>query len=160
MKVIPKKAVEWMMMSSENILLEVETCYIRFFFPSKICVHLCKGISWQVNLSRLDFPWILRWCYFNSLSRGCILNFVSCLLPFYISSNVKYPPMSNTACYCKIVKSNIVPPRTGCLFHSKLFSGKLNETWSRSCWKIKKRNGRKSLYWMFPTKADTRPSPL
>ena len=65
---------------------------------------LCKGISWQVNLSRLDFPWILRWCYFTSLSHACILNFL-CVYSF-IPALIP----SNTPCYGKIVKSNTAFP--------------------------------------------------
>ena len=117
-------------------------------FSSKICT-LCKGISWQVNLSRLDFPWILRWCYFHSLSAASfwLFSLVSLLfaLSSLISSNVKY-----AACYCKIVKSNtagriVSSFLSSCLFHRKVFSGKLNQTLFRSCQKIKKRSGRKSL---------------
>ena len=57
------------------------------FFSSEICT-LCKGISWQVNLSRLDFPWILRWCYFRSLSAAFWIFFFVSLL-FALSSRLQ-----------------------------------------------------------------------
>ena len=103
-----RKFVQWQMMSSLSLWklkLNVTSFFFRF---QNLHFTLCKGISWQVNLSRLDFPWILRWCYFTSLSRACILNFLSSV--FALWSHLLYPPMSNTACYCKIVKSNTASP--------------------------------------------------
>ena len=120
--------------------LNMETeCYFRFL--PKICTR-CKGISWKVNPSRMDFPWILRLCYFRSLSLGFwILSFVSLL--FALSSGLSCLPMSNTSLLLQNCKLKHSP---SCLFHWKVFSGKLNETLFRfCCWKIKKRNGRKSL---------------
>ena len=88
--------------------LDMETeCYFRFL--PKICTR-CKGISWKVNPSRMDFPWILRLCYFRSLSLGFwILSFVSLL--FALSSGLSCLPMSNTSLLlqnCKLKHS--LPP--------------------------------------------------
>ena len=93
-------------------------------------------VGFSMNIKMMLFPQFV----------SCILNFLFCqpiVCPF-ISS-----PMSNTACYCKIVKSNtaaqFLPFPPSCLFHRKVFSGKLNQTLFRSSQKIKKRSGRKSL---------------
>ena len=108
-------------------------CFSFFFnFSFKFCT-LCNEISWQVNLSRLYFPWIFRWSYFNS--------FWLHLNPPFV--NVLFAPPSFLQCQIRLViaklsKSNTEPrsfsfflPR---LFHPrKVLSGKLDETLFRSC---------------------------
>ena len=122
-------------------------CFSFFFnFSFKFCT-LCNEISWQVNLSRLYFPWIFRWSYFNSFW----LHFESPLCQRLICSPI-LPPMSNTPCYCKIVK---VKHRAAqfLLFSSPSFSSaesferqtRRNSVPLLPCWKIKKRSGGKSL---------------
>ena len=82
----------------------VHYTFTSVLFSSQICT-LCNEISWQVNLSRLDFPWILRWCYFHSLSASFWLFSFVCS---FISDILQCQILSLLLQNCKVKQSRIV----------------------------------------------------
>ena len=118
-------------------------CYIVFFSLPKFALYSVQRNFMASKSFKVGFSMNIKMMLFHQFVTRLHFEF-SLSSVFALSSHLLYPPMSNTACYCKIVKSNTAfPPFV--FFIGKLFSGKLNQTLFRSCWKIKKRNGGKSL---------------
>ena len=90
-------------------------------------------VGFSMNIKMMLFHQFVTRLHFE-FSLFCVCS----LVPSLISSNVKYGLLLQN---CKVKHS--FPPFV--FFIGKLFSGKLNQTLFRSCWKIKKRNGGKSL---------------
>ena len=96
MKVIPKKAVEWMMMSSENILLEVELLLHQVFPPFQNLRSSMQRNFMASKSFKVGFSMNIKMMLFQQFVTG--LHFEFCLLfapllyilQCQISSNVKY----------------------------------------------------------------------
>ena len=136
-----RKFVQWVMMSSLS-LWKLKLNVTSFFSLPKFALYSVQRnfmasksfkVGFSMNIKMMLFHQFVTRLHFE-FSLFCVCS----LVPSLISSNVKYGLLLQN---CKVKHS--FPPFV--FFIGKLFSGKLNQTLFRSGWKIKKRNGRKSL---------------
>ena len=111
------------------LLFYFSFCILHFAFPHFVILNFSSVYSFILHFA---------FC----ISTLIILNFSS--VCSFIPSLI-HPPMSNMRLVIEKLKTQTQAFPLLVFFIGNLFSGKLNQTLFRSGWKIKKRNGRKSL---------------
>ena len=99
-----------------TLKIEVE-CYIVFFSLPKFALYSVQRNFMASKSFKVGFSMNIKMMLFHQFVTRLHFEF-SLSSVFALSSHLLYPPMSNTACYCKIVKSNTAFPL--CLFHRKV----------------------------------------
>ena len=89
-----------------TLKIEVE-CYIVFFSLPKFALYSVQRNFMASKSFKVGFSMNIKMMLFHQF---VILLHLDFLLLFACSSHLLYPPMSNTPCYCKIVKSNTASP--------------------------------------------------